>query len=282
MGVVRDAEAMTRGPEVTENPTGDELLTAGAASPLIGVRWTLHHWDHVGLVVSPSGRTSTGYRLYSADDVVRIHRVLVYRELGFSLAEVGEILDDPSVNGSAHLEAASCWPNASITCSRWSAQWIYMMEAQATEQETHSTGTKARSSARTGTPSTSARPRNAGATPTSGNSRNGEPPRCPRRTGGGSRRTVTGSTRSWLRPRGTVWNRGRIRPISWPNGTVNYCPVLRLHPLDACVSGRYVHPGSAVHGVLRDARTGLADWLYRAAAENARVHGVNPDTATWE
>lgn len=95
---------MTQEHEASENPAGDELLTVGTASSLIGVSVrTLHHWDHIGLV-SPSGRTSTGYRQYSADDVARIHRVLVYRELGFSLTEVGEILDDPSVNESAHLE----------------------------------------------------------------------------------------------------------------------------------------------------------------------------------
>lgn len=82
---VRDTEAMTR----------DDGLTVGRAAALVGVSVkTLHHWDDIGLV-RPSDRTPAGYRVYSADDVARIHRVLVYRELGFPLAEIGRILDDP-------------------------------------------------------------------------------------------------------------------------------------------------------------------------------------------
>ncbi|MDL4818232.1 MerR family transcriptional regulator [Actinomadura opuntiae] len=78
-------------------------LTVGRAAALVGVSVkTLHHWDAVGLV-SPSGRTRAGYRVYSADDVARIHRVLVYRELGFPLAEIGRILDDPSADARDHL-----------------------------------------------------------------------------------------------------------------------------------------------------------------------------------
>ncbi|WUK69774.1 MerR family transcriptional regulator [Kribbella sp. NBC_00359] len=63
---------------------------------------TLHHWDTIGLV-HPSDRTAGGYRVYSADDVARIHRVLVYRELGLSLADISRILDDPSTDAREHL-----------------------------------------------------------------------------------------------------------------------------------------------------------------------------------
>jgi DNA-binding transcriptional MerR regulator len=72
--------------------------TVGPAAALVGVSVkTLHHWDAIGLV-RPSGRTPGGYRVYSADDVARIHRVLIYRELGFPLAEIGPILDDPGTD----------------------------------------------------------------------------------------------------------------------------------------------------------------------------------------
>ncbi|GGJ80746.1 MerR family transcriptional regulator [Streptomyces camponoticapitis] len=63
---------------------------------------TLHHWDAIGLV-RPSARTWAGHRLYSGDDIARIHRVLVYRELGFPLAEIGRILDDPDADARDHL-----------------------------------------------------------------------------------------------------------------------------------------------------------------------------------
>ena len=80
-----------------------EDLTVGRAADLVGVSVrTLHHWDAIGLVC-PSGRTWSGYRVYSGDDVARIHRVLVYRELGFPLAEIAKLLDDPDVDARSHL-----------------------------------------------------------------------------------------------------------------------------------------------------------------------------------
>ncbi|MFG6194138.1 MerR family transcriptional regulator [Nonomuraea sp. JJY05] len=79
------------------------ILTVGRAAALVGVSVkTLHHWDTIGLV-RPSGRTWSGYRVYSDDDVARIHRVLVYRELGFPLAEIGRVLDDPDADARDHL-----------------------------------------------------------------------------------------------------------------------------------------------------------------------------------
>lgn len=77
--------------------------TVGEVADLVGVTVrTLHHWDRIGLV-SASGRTWSDYRMYSDDDVARIHRVLVYRELGFPLAQIAELLDDPAVDEDAHL-----------------------------------------------------------------------------------------------------------------------------------------------------------------------------------
>ncbi|GAB3228509.1 MerR family transcriptional regulator [Glycomyces halotolerans] len=81
----------------------DGGLTVGRAAALVGVSVkTLHHWDAIGLVC-PSSRTWAGYRVYSSGDVARIHRVLVYRELGFPLAEIGRILDDPDTDARRHL-----------------------------------------------------------------------------------------------------------------------------------------------------------------------------------
>ncbi|WP_433190596.1 MerR family transcriptional regulator [Actinoallomurus sp. CA-150999] len=85
------------------DPAGPGGLTVGRAAALVGVSVkTLHHWDAIGLV-RPSERTWAGYRVYSGDDVARIHRVLVYRELGFPLAEIGRILDAPGTDARHHL-----------------------------------------------------------------------------------------------------------------------------------------------------------------------------------
>ena len=70
----------------------DELLTVGAVAGLAGVTVrTLHHYDAVGLV-SPSGRSHAGYRLYAPADLDRLHAVLAYRELGFGLDEIAALL----------------------------------------------------------------------------------------------------------------------------------------------------------------------------------------------
>ncbi|SIN86178.1 MerR family transcriptional regulator [Agromyces cerinus] len=80
-----------------------EELTVGEVASLVGISVrTLHHWDSVDLV-QPHGRTAGGYRAYSATDVERIHRVLVYQELGFSLRKIAALLDDPAVDEAAQL-----------------------------------------------------------------------------------------------------------------------------------------------------------------------------------
>ncbi|MFG1898194.1 MerR family transcriptional regulator [Micromonospora zamorensis] len=79
-------------------------LTVGDVASLVGVSVrTLHHWDAVGLV-QPRGRTPGGYRAYSAVDVGRIHRVLVYQELGFALTKIAALLDDPAVDETEQLQ----------------------------------------------------------------------------------------------------------------------------------------------------------------------------------
>ncbi|WP_040795588.1 MerR family transcriptional regulator [Nocardia higoensis] len=54
----------------------------------------LRHYDAVGLV-QPTGRTSGGYREYSADDIRRLLHVESLRTLGLSLQEVKRALDEP-------------------------------------------------------------------------------------------------------------------------------------------------------------------------------------------
>jgi DNA-binding transcriptional MerR regulator len=63
---------------------------------------TLHHYDELGLV-SPSARTSAGYRLYDDSDVLRLQQVLFYRELGFPLDEIAAVLDDPAFDRAQAL-----------------------------------------------------------------------------------------------------------------------------------------------------------------------------------
>jgi DNA-binding transcriptional MerR regulator len=77
--------------------------TVGAVAALTGVSVrTLHHYDHMGLVV-PSVRTPAGYRGYTDADIERLHLVLVYRSVGIPLDEIRALLDDPGADVVEHL-----------------------------------------------------------------------------------------------------------------------------------------------------------------------------------
>lgn len=58
---------------------------------------SLHYYDEIGLL-TPSGRTSGGHRLYSEGDVQRLYRILALRRLGFALSEVASVLGADSPN----------------------------------------------------------------------------------------------------------------------------------------------------------------------------------------
>lgn len=56
---------------------------------------TLHYYDEIELL-TPSGRTEAGYRLYNDDDLLRLQQVLIGRSLGLPLEEIRQWLDDPN------------------------------------------------------------------------------------------------------------------------------------------------------------------------------------------
>ncbi|GAB3383252.1 MerR family transcriptional regulator [Lysobacter fragariae] len=62
----------------------------------------LHHYDEIGLL-KPSHRSAAGYRLYTDDDLHRLRRVLLFRELGFGLDAVRELVDAPPERQHAAL-----------------------------------------------------------------------------------------------------------------------------------------------------------------------------------
>ena len=71
-------------------------FTVGELSRLTGVTVrALHHYDEIGLV-RPSQRSAAGYRIYRDADVLRLQQVLVLRELGVPLEEIGAVIDQAS------------------------------------------------------------------------------------------------------------------------------------------------------------------------------------------
>ncbi len=63
---------------------------------------TLHHYDQIGLL-SPACRSGAGYRRYDDDDLRRLQQILFYRELGFPLSDIADLVSDPGVQPSEHL-----------------------------------------------------------------------------------------------------------------------------------------------------------------------------------
>jgi DNA-binding transcriptional MerR regulator len=61
---------------------------------------TLRHYDAIGLL--PAGRVpASGYRTYSGEDLVRLQRILLLRELGLGLPEIARVLDGETDDASA-------------------------------------------------------------------------------------------------------------------------------------------------------------------------------------
>ncbi|HYI54204.1 MAG TPA: MerR family transcriptional regulator [Microlunatus sp.] len=71
------------------------MFTIGdfARSGRVSVRM-LRHYDAIGLLRPASVDPFTGYRLYRAEQLTRLNRVVALKDLGFTLDQVATILDD--------------------------------------------------------------------------------------------------------------------------------------------------------------------------------------------
>lgn len=68
-------------------------LRVGVVAEHLGVTVrTLHHWDEIGLA-KPSVRSASGYRLYTASDIARLQRIVIYRALDLPLDQIAELID---------------------------------------------------------------------------------------------------------------------------------------------------------------------------------------------
>lgn len=62
---------------------------------------TLRHYDEVGLV-TPSARSGGGFRLYTQDDVDRLHTIRRMKPLGFTLEEMKLLLESLDTLGDTN------------------------------------------------------------------------------------------------------------------------------------------------------------------------------------
>jgi DNA-binding transcriptional MerR regulator len=71
---------------------------------------TLRYYDEIGLFTAEQVDTDTGYRYYAIDQMPRLNRILALKDLGFSLEQIGRMLDDDlsaeQLRGMLHTKRA--------------------------------------------------------------------------------------------------------------------------------------------------------------------------------
>ena len=59
---------------------------------------TLHYYDEIGILKPCFVDGHTGYRFYDENNLIRMQEILFYRELDFSLKDIGKIMLSPDYN----------------------------------------------------------------------------------------------------------------------------------------------------------------------------------------
>lgn len=277
-----DTVSMTDSTDAPYDGASD-AMTVGATAALVGLSVrTLHHWDEIGLVV-PSARTWAGYRLYDAADIARLHRVLVYRELGMPLAGIRALIDDPEVDERAHLASQRSLLTERIARLQQMVCAVdSMMEADAMNTPlTPDEQARAFGSRWDDRYATEAEER-WGATPEWEHSRR-VTERMSEEDFAAARAEIdeldgrlAAAMRSGLAPGDdavlALAEEHRLRSIG------RWFPV--SHAQHVLIARGYTDdPRFTAHDDAREA--GLAAWLREAIEANARAHGVDPATATW-
>jgi MerR family transcriptional regulator, thiopeptide resistance regulator len=65
---------------------------------------TLHYYDQIGLL-KPGAHSRSGYRWYGEEEAARLQQIMFFRELGFGLAEIRDIMARPGYSVLEALEA---------------------------------------------------------------------------------------------------------------------------------------------------------------------------------
>jgi len=55
---------------------------------------TLRYYDQIGILKPTKTDESTGYRYYSAEQLLEINRIVIFKELGFTLQQIGHLLQE--------------------------------------------------------------------------------------------------------------------------------------------------------------------------------------------
>ncbi|MGA8113769.1 MAG: MerR family transcriptional regulator [Actinocatenispora sp.] len=260
-----------------------EGLTVGQVSARLGVTVrALHHWDGIGLA-RPSLRTAAGYRLYTAGDLERLHRIVVYREIGLGLNRIRAVLDDSTTDVPDTLRAQRTQVAERIDrLQQLGAGLDRMIDA-------HERGlllTVEQQSAIFG-------PRWDPDWPAQARQRYGDTAQWQQYAERSAARgpeewqAVADAVAGFDRALGEAMDAGVAPGSPEANRLVerhrevfaSYFPLTRQ--MQVCLGRRYeADPGFAAHydGI----RAGLAAWFRQIIDADARAHGIDPDTAIWQ
>ncbi|WP_405799061.1 MerR family transcriptional regulator [Streptomyces sp. NBC_01506] len=263
--------------------TAADGLTVGQVSARLGVTVrALHHWDEIGLA-RPSLRTTAGYRLYTAGDLERLHRIVIYREIGLGLDRIRAVLDDPATDVPAALRAQRTQVAERIDRLRQlSAGLDRMIDA-------HERGlllTAEQQAAVFG-------PRWNPDWPAQARQRYGDTTQWQQYAersasrGPAEWQDISDAVAGLDRALGDAMDAGVTPGSPEANQLVerhrevfaSYFPLTRH--MQVCLGRKYeADPGFATH--YNSIRTGLASWFRRIIDASAHAHGIDPDTATWQ
>src|SRR5579862_8956297 len=74
---------------------GGSMFKIGDFSKLSQVSMkTLRFYDQLGLLKPTHVDDFTGYRYYTADQLPRLNRILAFKDLGFTLEQIGPLLEE--------------------------------------------------------------------------------------------------------------------------------------------------------------------------------------------
>lgn len=258
-------------------------LTVGQVWTRLGVTVrALHHWDEIGLA-RPSLRTAAGYRLYTAGDLERLHRIVVYREIGLGLDRIQAILDDSTADVPGALRAQRTQVAARIDrLQQLSAGLDRMIDAHerglllTVEQQAAIFGPQwnpdwpAQARQRYGDTTQWQQYAERSA------SRGPEEWQAIADAVAGLERALGDAMDAGVTPGSPEAN----RLVEWHREVfASYFPLTRQ--MQVCLGRMFeADPGFAAHydGI----RAGLGTWLRRIIDASARAHGIDPDTASWQ
>ncbi len=257
-----------------------ELWTVGEVARRVGVSVrALHHWDEIGLV-KPSGRSWGGYRLYDADDVARIHRVLVYREVGIPLAEIAEVLSEG--DDAAHLLRQRTLLSERISRLQRMARAVDRMLKGSTMNTKLTVAEQIELFGSDWSDYSQEAEQKWGGTPEWAQS---------------AARQATMSKEDWVKVRDDVRQLERDLITALDNGVAPGSPEANAlaerhrasidqwfdasHAKQVVIARGYIE-GGRFFDHYEGQREGLGAWLKEIVDANARAHGVDPATAVWE